>query len=185
MDRNIRWPSAICRGGIPPVHRQLTDCRLPCVLSIAPTGDGFLLVLTSGGLARYRRTEVHSAELSASALGFGPDSDIWLATPTGFLHIQPGASASGPRLRPSDGADRRSGFTSGWLSVGANTHSLPAMEQGRLRYLAKRAVNYRELGCSPFSRIHVGTLWVGTDQGLVALSSASTADNRDFRYNLP
>ena len=43
----------------------------PAVLSLDPTGDGFLLVLTSGGLARYDGQKFTPLTFSASALGSG------------------------------------------------------------------------------------------------------------------
>src|SRR5882757_7984361 len=57
----------------------------PVVLSLVPTSDGSLLVLTSGGLARYDGRKFIPLTLSASALGSGPGDQIWLATPTGLF----------------------------------------------------------------------------------------------------
>src|SRR5258707_3689089 len=75
------------------VYRRYTTAdALPSlvVLSLAPTGDGFLLVLTSNGLAKYDGRKFTPLELSASALGSGPNDSVWLATATGLFIYNPG-----------------------------------------------------------------------------------------------
>src|SRR5258705_4446103 len=57
----------------------------PVVLSLAPTGNGFLLVLTSDSLARYDGRKFIPLELSASALGSGPNDSVWVSTATGLF----------------------------------------------------------------------------------------------------
>ena len=148
----------------------------PVVLSLAPTGDGLLLVLTSDGLARYDGRKFIPLELSASALGSGPDDGVWLATATGLFSYNRGdlraVSAPGPPMEPIEGL--------GSLQDGSQwvrTHTAVLLwNEGRLRIWRVG----REL---PGSRVQSfladsrGTLWVGTDQGLVPLSSEATADN--------
>src|SRR5258707_15229171 len=70
------------------VYRRYTTADAlpsPVVLSLAPTGHGFLLVLTSDGLAKYDGRKFIPLELAASALGSGPNDSAWLATATGLF----------------------------------------------------------------------------------------------------
>src|SRR4051794_13012625 len=62
----------------------------PVVLSILSTGDGSLLVLTSDGLARYDGQKFVPLQPSASAIGSGPDDELWLATAAGLSKYSQG-----------------------------------------------------------------------------------------------
>jgi ligand-binding sensor domain-containing protein/signal transduction histidine kinase len=147
----------------------------PVVLSLVSTSDGLLLVLTSGGLARYDGRKFTSLTLSASALGSGPGDQVWLATATGLFsynHQLPRAVAV-PGL-PMETIEGMGSLQDG--SQWARTRTALLMwNQGRLRTWRTG----REL---PGTRVQSfladsrGTLWVGTDQGLVALSSVRTAE---------
>ena len=69
-------------------RRYTTADGLPSavVVSLAPTDDGFLLVLTTGGLARYdgqKFTPARRFPPPHSAPGF--DKTVWLATATGIF----------------------------------------------------------------------------------------------------
>src|SRR5258708_34588215 len=66
-------------GGVFRRYTTTDGLPSPVVLSLAPTGDGFLLALTSGGLARYDGRNFTPLELSVSALGADPDNNVWLA----------------------------------------------------------------------------------------------------------
>ena len=159
-------------------HRYTEADGLPSsvVLSIAPTGDGFLLVLTSGGLARYDGEKFIPLTSSASALGFGPDNDLWLATPTGlFSYSQEHLHAVPVSGLPAEPIEGLGSLRDGSLWVRTRTTVL-LWNKGRLR-------TWRSGHELPGTRVQSfladssGALWVGTDQGLVALSSAPAADN--------
>src|SRR5258705_1478494 len=70
----------------------------PVVSSVAPTDDGFLLVLTSDGLAKYDVSKFTPLELSASALGFGPNNSAWLAAATALFTYNMGTLRDLPAL---------------------------------------------------------------------------------------
>jgi ligand-binding sensor domain-containing protein/signal transduction histidine kinase len=148
----------------------------PVVLSLATTGDGLLLVLTSGGLARYDGQKFTPLPFSASELGSGPENNVWLATPAGLFsyndeHLR---AVSVPGL-PTEPIEGLGAFQDGSQWVRTRTAFL-MWKQGRLR-------TWRTGHELPGTRVQSlladsrGTLWVGTDQGLVALSSAPTVDN--------
>jgi ligand-binding sensor domain-containing protein len=145
------------------------------VLSLAPTGDGFPLALTSGGLARYDGQKFTPLTFSASALGSGPDNSIFLATATGLfsynhehLHAVP---VPGLPTEPIEGLGSLQDGSK-WVRMRT---VLLLWNKGHLR-------TWRTGHELPGTRVQSfladsrGTLWVGTDQGLVALSSAPTAD---------
>jgi signal transduction histidine kinase/ligand-binding sensor domain-containing protein len=148
----------------------------PAVLSLHPTRDGFLLVLTSGGLARYDGQKFTPLTFSASALGSGPDYNIWLATAAGLFsyneeHLR---AAPVPGL-PTEPIEGLGSLQDGSQWVRTRTAVL-LWNKGHLR-------TWRTGHELPGTRVQSfladsrGTLWVGTDQGLVALSSAPTTDN--------
>jgi ligand-binding sensor domain-containing protein/signal transduction histidine kinase len=146
----------------------------PVVLSLAPTDDGFLLVLTSGGLARYDGRRFTPLALSASALGSGPNDQVWLATATGlFLYNQEHLHAVPVPGFPTEPIEGLGSLQDGSQWVRTRTAFL-LWKQGRLR-------TWRTGHELPGTRIQSfladsrGSLWVGTDQGLVALSSGLTA----------
>ena len=159
-------------------HRYTTTDGLssPVVLSLAPTGDGFLLVRTGDGLARYDGRKFTPLELSASALGPGPNGSVWLATTTGLFMYSRGdlRSVQVPGL-PTESIEGLGSLQDGsqWL----RTHTAFLLwNRGRLH-------TWRAGRDLPGTRVQSfladsrGTLWVGTDQGLVALSSARIPDS--------
>jgi ligand-binding sensor domain-containing protein/signal transduction histidine kinase len=148
----------------------------PVVLAVAPTDDGFLIVLTSGGPARYDGLKFTPLALSASALGTGSNDQAWLATATGlFLYNQEHlrtVPVAGLPMEPIEGLGSledgsqwvrtRTAFllwSKGHLRTWSTGHELPGTR------------------VQSFLADSRGTLWVGTDQGLVALSSGSTEKN--------
>jgi signal transduction histidine kinase/ligand-binding sensor domain-containing protein len=144
----------------------------PVVVSLAPTNDGFLLVLTSGGLARYDGQKFTPLALSATALGVGLDNNVWLATATGlFSYNQEDLRAIPFPGLPAEPIEGLGSLQDGSQWVRTRTAFL-LRDQGRLRTWHTG----REL---PGTRVQSfladshGTNWVGTDQGLVALSSAA------------
>jgi ligand-binding sensor domain-containing protein/signal transduction histidine kinase len=146
------------------------------VLSLAPTGDGFLLVLTSGGLARYDGEKFSPLTFSVSALGSGPDNNIWLATASGLFSYNQEHLHAVPISRfPTESIEGLGSLKDGSLWARTRTAFL-LWNKSRLR-------TWRSGHELPGTRVQSfladswGTLWVGTDQGLVALSSAPTADN--------
>lgn len=85
-------------------RRYTTADGLPSAIveSLAPTDDGFLLVLTAGGLARYDGQRFTALAPSASALGTGPGDAVWIATATGIFSYEHGhlRAASNSGLLP-------------------------------------------------------------------------------------
>jgi ligand-binding sensor domain-containing protein/signal transduction histidine kinase len=159
-------------------RRYTTGDGLPSsvVLSLAPASDGFLLVLTSGGLARYDGQKFTPLTLSASAIGSGPDDNVWLATAAGIFsyneeHLR-AVPVSGLPMEPIEGLGS---LQDGSQWVRTRTTFL-LWKQGRLRtwHTGQELPGTR---VQSFLADSLGTLWLGTDQGLVALSSAPTADN--------
>jgi len=148
----------------------------PIVLSLAPTGDGLLLVLTHSALARYDGRKFTPLALSTLALGSGPNDSVWLAAATGLFTYTPeglrAVSVAGLPVEPIEGLGS---LQDGSPWVRTRTAFL-MWDQGHLHTWRTG----REL---PGTRIQSfladsrGTLWVGTDQGLVALSSAPAAGN--------
>ena len=160
-------------------RRYTTADGLPSsvILSLAPTADGYLIVLTSDGLARYDGRKFMPVDLSASALGTAPNDGVWLATANsvftynlGNLHAVP---VSGLPTEPIEGL--------GSLQDGSQwvrTHTTFLLwNQGHLR-------TWRAGHELPGTRVQSfladsrGILWVGTDQGLVALATAPKKDAR-------
>jgi ligand-binding sensor domain-containing protein/signal transduction histidine kinase len=148
----------------------------PVVLSFVATSDGSLLLLTSGGLARYDGRRFTPLTLSVSALGSGLGDQVWLATATGlFLYNQRLTNAVAVPGLPTEPIEGIGSLQDGsqWVRTRA---ALLLWNQGRLRTWRAR----HEL---PGTRVQSfladsrGTLWVGTDQGLVALLSAPTTEN--------
>jgi signal transduction histidine kinase/ligand-binding sensor domain-containing protein len=159
-------------------RRYTTADGLPSsvVLSLAPTADGYLLVLTSGGLARYDGRKFIPVDLSASALGTASNDGVWLATANGLFTYELGnlhaVPVAGLPTEPIEGL--------GSLQDGSQwmrTHTTFLLwNQGHLR-------TWRAGQELPGTRVQSffadsrGILWVGTDQGLVALQTAPKADN--------
>jgi ligand-binding sensor domain-containing protein/two-component sensor histidine kinase len=155
----------------------------PSVLSLAPTDDGFLLVLTSGGLARYDGQKFTPLAISATALGVGLESNVWLATATGlFSYNQQHLRAVPVPNLPAEPIEGVGSLQDGSPWIRTRT-ALTLWDRGRLRtwHAGRELPGTRVQSFLGDSR---GTQWVGTDQGLVTLPSASGADKRHLE-NLP
>lgn len=160
-------------------RRYTTADGLPSavVLALAPTGDGSVLILTTGGLVRYEGQKFTPLTISASALGIGFDSTVWFANATGIFsynHEQPRA-APVPGL-PAEPIEGLGSLRDGSQWARTRTAVL-VWTQGRLRtwHVGPELPGTRVQSFLEDSR---GTLWVGTDQGLVTLPSARTTDHR-------
>jgi ligand-binding sensor domain-containing protein/signal transduction histidine kinase len=147
----------------------------PVVLSVAPTDDGFMVVLTSGGLAKYDGQRFTSLAASPSALGAGPNGSVLLATGTGlFSYDQKHMRAVPLPNLPTEPIEGLGSLKDGSLWTRTRT-ALLLWNQGHLRIWRTG----REL---PGTRVQSfladsrGDLWVGTDQGLVLLSPTTTID---------
>jgi ligand-binding sensor domain-containing protein/signal transduction histidine kinase len=148
----------------------------PVVLSLAPTSDGFLLVLTSGGLARYNGQKFNSLELSASPLGVGRDSNVWLATTTGLFSFDQEQLRAVPfPALPAEPIEGLGSLQDGSQWVRTRT-ALLLWNHGHLRTW-RAGHELQGTRVQSFLADSLGTLWVGTDQGLTALSSAPIVDN--------
>ncbi|MCU1250188.1 MAG: putative two-component system sensor kinase [Edaphobacter sp.] len=148
----------------------------PVVSSIAPTDDGFLLVLTSDGFARYDGQKFTPLDLSASALGSGPNDSVWLATTTGLFTYNRARLRNVPLAGlPKEPIEGLGSLQDGSQWVRTRTAFL-LWNHGHLRiwHIGRELPGARVQSFFADSR---GILWVGTDQGLVSLSSAPRADN--------
>jgi ligand-binding sensor domain-containing protein/signal transduction histidine kinase len=147
----------------------------PAVSSLAPTGDGFMLVLTSGGLASYDGLKFNSLAVSSSALGTGPNGSVWLATATGlFSYDQRRLRAVPLPNLPTEPIEGLGSLKDG--SLWARTRgALLLWNQGGLRtwHTGQELPGTR---VQSFLEDSHSNLWVGTDQGLVLLSSAPAVD---------
>jgi signal transduction histidine kinase/ligand-binding sensor domain-containing protein len=145
------------------------------VVALAPADDGFVLVLTSGGLARYDGHKFTPLALSPSAIGTGPNGGIWIATATAVFFYSQGvlhdAHLSGLPTEPIEGlGSLRDG------SLWARTRTaLLLWNQGHLRtwHIGRELPGTRVQSFLADSR---GNLWVGTDLGVVLLSSPAVSD---------
>ena len=144
------------------------------VVSLAPTDDGFLLVLTTGGPARYDGQKFTPLTLPAFALGTGSDKSAWLATATGIFsykheHLDAAYVAGLPAEPIEDIGSLQDG--SEW----ARTRTAFLLwSQGRLRtWQAGRELPGTRV--QSFLEDSRGALWIGTDQGLVVLPPARVA----------
>jgi ligand-binding sensor domain-containing protein/signal transduction histidine kinase len=149
----------------------------PVIQSLATTDDGFLLVLTSNGLAKYDGGKFTSLGISASAVGIGSDSKVWMATPAGIaLYNSPVLqTVSFPSL-PKEPIEGLGSLRDGSLWV-RTRDALLLWSKGYLRtwHSGHELPGTRVQSFFADSR---GTLWVGTDQGLVALPSATAIDTK-------
>jgi ligand-binding sensor domain-containing protein/signal transduction histidine kinase len=155
----------------------------PVVLSLVSTNDGSLLVLTSGGLARYDGGKFAPLTLSASALGSGPGDRVWLATATGLLsYNQQLLRAVAIPGFPSEPIEGVGSIQDGSQWVRTRT-ALLLWNQGHVRTwrIGHELPGTRVQSFLEDSR---GTLWVGTDQGLVALPSTPTTENARLKVQL-
>jgi ligand-binding sensor domain-containing protein/two-component sensor histidine kinase len=147
----------------------------PAVSSLAQTGDGFMLALTSGGLASYDGLKFNSLAVSPSALGTGPNGSVLLATATGlFSYDQRRLRAVPLPNLPTEPIEGLGSLKDG--SLWARTRgTLLLWNQDRLRtwHTGQELSGSRVQSFLADSR---GNLWVGTDQGLVLLSLTVTID---------
>jgi ligand-binding sensor domain-containing protein/two-component sensor histidine kinase len=157
-------------GGV--FRRYGTPDGLPSsvVTSLAPTKDGFFLVLTSGGLAKYDGRKFTLTDLSVTALGVGPDKEVWFSTSAGLVGQDGEHSRRAPVPNlPTEPIEGLGSLPDGSQWVRTRTALLL---WNRNRFKTWNAG--REL---PGTRVQSffadsrGTLWVGTDQGLVMLSA--------------
>ncbi|MCU1292493.1 MAG: putative two-component system sensor kinase [Bryobacterales bacterium] len=148
----------------------------PVVSSLAPTDDGFLLVLTGDGLAKYDGRRFTPLKVSASALGSGPNDRVWLATATALFtyNLADLRAIPVPDL-PKEPIEGLGSLQDGSKWVRTHTAFL-LWNQGHLRIWRSgyELPGTRVLSFLADSR---GILWVGTDQGLVALSTAPKSEN--------
>ena len=146
------------------------------VLSLVSGRDGFLLVLTSDGLARYDGGKFISLGPPATAVGSGPNGDPWLATATGVARYSQGNILGVPLPGlPTEPLEGLGSLDDGSPWVRTRTAFL-LWNQGHLRAwrIGKELPGTRVESFLADSR---GILWVGTDQGLVVLSTAPEAAN--------
>jgi ligand-binding sensor domain-containing protein/signal transduction histidine kinase len=146
----------------------------PVVLSLTSIDDGSVLVLTSGGLASYDGEKFTSLEISPSAIGTGPNGSVWLATATGLLSYDHKHLSAAPLSYVSPEPIEGLGSLKDGSWVRTRT-ALLLWNQGHLRtwHIGHELPGTRVQSFLADSR---GDLWVGTDQSLVLLSSASAVD---------
>jgi ligand-binding sensor domain-containing protein/signal transduction histidine kinase len=149
------------------------------VVSLAATSDG-LFVLTTEGLAKHDGDKFTQLKLSPSAIGTGPNGTAWIATPAAI------ALYSQNRLRnlqlpdlPMEPIEGVGSLQDG--SSWARTRTvLLIWNQGHLRswQIGRELPGTRVQSFLSDSR---GNLWVGTDQGIVLLSTAVKNDRVKLR----
>jgi ligand-binding sensor domain-containing protein/signal transduction histidine kinase len=157
-------------------NRYTTSDGLPSsvVLSLVPAEDGSLLVLTSGGVARFDGQRFTSLGVSASALGFGPGGRVLLATPNGILSY----TAAGLRpvplpSTPTEPVEGLGELADGSLWIRTRTALLLWKQNLLHSWHAGRELSGTRV--QSFLADSHGNLWVGTDQGLVRLPPATSA----------
>ena len=158
-------------------HRYTMADGLPSsvILSLVPTDDVSLLVLTSGGIAKFDGQRFTSLAVSASALGSGPDGHVWIATAAEVQSYSAGhlSPLSLPSM-PTEPIEGLGSLTDG--SVWVRTRSSLLVWNHNLLHSWHTG---REL---PGTRVQSlledsrRNLWVGTDRGLVSLQSAPPAN---------
>ena len=167
-------------GGV--FRRYTTADGLPSavVSSIISSGDGYLLVLTSDGLARYDGQRFIPLQLSASAIGSGSDDELHLATAAGLFKYSRGnlRDVLVPGM-PKESIEGLGSLHDGSLWVRTRT-AFSMWNQGHVHswHTAQELPGTRVQSFLEDSR---GILWVGTDQGLVALSNTSRAADARLR----
>ena len=163
-------------GGVFRRYTTADGLPSPVIQSLVATGDGFPFVLTSGGLARYDGRKFTTLEVSATAIGSGPDNDLWFATATGLFRYNRGDLRALPVPRPpKEPIEGLGSLDDGSQWVRTRT-AFFLWTQGHLHawHTGQELPGTRVQSFLADSR---GILWVGTDQGLVALSTASGATN--------
>jgi ligand-binding sensor domain-containing protein/signal transduction histidine kinase len=164
-------------------HRYATADGLPSpvIVGLASTDDGLLLVLTSGGLAKYDGQKFTALPLSATALGVGLNNSVWLATATGLFSYNQMRSVPVPTL-PAKPIEGLGSLRDGSHWVRTRTAFLLWDRSGLRTWRTGRELPGTRV--QSFLEDSRGTLWVGTDQGLVTLPSASPPE-KGTRENLP
>jgi signal transduction histidine kinase/ligand-binding sensor domain-containing protein len=163
-------------GGVFRRYSMVDGLPSPVVLSLVAGSDGLLLVLTSDGLARYDGGKFISLGLPATAIGSGPDGDPWLATATGLSRYSRGNLLAVPLSGlPKEPIEGLGSLHDGSPWVRTRTAFL-LWNQGHLRAwrIGKELPGTKVQSFLADSR---GILWVGTDQGLVALSNVPRASD--------
>jgi ligand-binding sensor domain-containing protein len=159
-------------------RRYTTADGLPSAIveSLAATEDGFLLVLTAGGLARYDGKGFAALGPSASALNTVPGNAVWIATATGIFSYEHGHLRAVPVPGLLPGSIEGLGSLKNGSRWFRTRTALLLWSRGQLRtwHAGRELPGTRVQSFLEDSR---GTLWVGTDQGLVTLPSAGAAGN--------
>jgi ligand-binding sensor domain-containing protein/signal transduction histidine kinase len=147
----------------------------PAVLSSILADDGSLLVSTSAGVAKYNGQGFTPLMALPSTLGLAPNGDVLLANSTGLLsydheHLRPFQVPSLP-AGPIEGLGSLTD-DSMWIRTRA---SILLWSHGHVRswHIGRELPG---TGVQSFLADTRGTLWVGTDQGLVTISSDPTVD---------
>jgi ligand-binding sensor domain-containing protein/signal transduction histidine kinase len=158
-------------------RRYSTADGLPSsvVLGLAQSDDSSLLVNTMGGLARYDGHRFTQLALSPSAIGSGPGEKVWLATAGGLSLYSKDHLYNEPLTGlPTEPIEGLGSLKDGSLWVRTRT-TLMLWNQGRLRtwHIGREIPGTR---VQSFLADSFGNLWIGTDQGLVAISSANPAN---------
>ena len=154
--------------------RRPTDCRPPSSNRSLWLMTAFHSILTAGGLAKYDGEKFTPLALSASALGTGFGNTVWLAVNGIFAYSHEHLRAAPVPGLPTEPIEGLGSLRDGSQWVRTRTAFL-LWSQGRLQtWRAGRELPGTRV--QSFLEDSHGSLWVGTDQGLVALPSAHTAD---------
>ena len=146
------------------------------VVSLAPTDEGFLLILTTGGLARYDGQKFAPVAVSASALGTGSDKTAWLAAATGiFSYKHDHLDAVPVPGLPAEPIEGLGSLQDGSEWARTRTAFLLWNQGGLRTWRAGRELPGTRV--QSFFEDSRGALWIGTDQGLVVLPSARVTDD--------
>ena len=161
-------------GGVFRRYTTADGLPSPVIQSIVATGDGFLFVLTSDGLARYDGKKFIPLEVSATAIGSGPDDDLLFASATGFFRYNRGdlrgVPVPGLTAEPIEGLGSLHDGSQ-WVRT-RTAFFLWTQGQFHAWHTGQELPGTRVQSFLADSR---GILWVGTDQGLVVLSTRSRA----------
>jgi ligand-binding sensor domain-containing protein/signal transduction histidine kinase len=158
-------------------HRYAVADGLPSsvILSLAPTEDASLLVLTGGGVAKLDGQRFTSLAVSASALGSGPDSHVWMGTAAGVQSYSAGhlSPLSLPSM-PTEPIEGLGSLTDG--SVWVRTRTALLVWNHNLLHSWHTGRELPGTRVQSFLEDSRRNLWVGTDRGLVSLRSAPPTD---------
>jgi ligand-binding sensor domain-containing protein/signal transduction histidine kinase len=172
----IATADGLVRSSSDAFHRFTTTEGLPSndILSLATTRDGTLYVLTGSGLARFNGKTFESISTpSLNAIVRGDNNNLWLATNTGPLQLQQNRAVpvALSLLIPNEPLKNLGTLPNHtpWLRTSS---AITFLSNGHPRILQTG----RDL---PGTRIESfladshGTLWIGTNKGLVSLDNTS------------